>query len=97
MHVVKTLIGVLDFGLSVDQAIALPNLYMAGDGDILENTELGTSMAPQLARFGRTVIASELGSKLNAAQRDADGSGWTGAADPRSVGAVAAQVDLPVN
>lgn len=97
MHVVKTLIGVLDFGLSVDQAIALPNLYMAGDGDILENTELGTTMAPQLARFGRPVIASELGSKLNAAQRDADGSGWTGAADPRSVGAVAAQAESVVN
>ena len=97
MHVVKTLIGVLDFGLSVDQAIALPNLYMAGDGDILENPELGTTMAPQLARFGRPVIASELGSKLNAAQRDADGSGWTGAADPRSVGAVAAQAESVVN
>ncbi|MEQ1687496.1 MAG: gamma-glutamyltransferase [Sphingopyxis sp.] len=97
MHVVKTLIGVLDFDLTVDQAIALPNLYMAGDGDILENTALGTAMAPQLARFGRPVLAAELGSKLNAAQRDADGSGWTGAADPRSVGAVAAQADLPVN
>lgn len=94
MHVVKTLIGVLDFGLSVDQAIALPNLYMAGDGNIIENTEFGTAMAPALARFGRPIAAAELGSKLNAAIRAADGSGWTGAADPRSVGAVAVSADL---
>ncbi len=96
MHVVKTLIGVLDFGLPVDQAIALPNLYLAGDGNIIENTALGTALMPQLAQFGRPIIASELGSKLNAAQRNADGSGWTGAADPRSVGAVAVEVVVPV-
>ncbi len=95
MHVVKTLIGVLDFGLTVDQAIALPNLYMAGDGNILENTALGTDLMPRLAAFGRPIIVSELGSKLNAAQRNADGSGWTGAADPRSVGAVAVEVVVP--
>lgn len=90
MHVAKTLIGVLDFGLPVEEAIALPNLYMAGDGNIIENTPLGTTMGPQLARFGRTVLTAELGSKLNAAEREADGS-WTGAADPRSVGAVAVE------
>lgn len=95
MHVVKTLVGVLDFGLPVDQAIALPNLYMAGDGNILENTTLGTDLMPRLAAFGRPIIVSELGSKLNAAQRNADGSGWTGAADPRSVGAIAVEVAVP--
>jgi gamma-glutamyltranspeptidase/glutathione hydrolase len=88
MHVLKTLVGVLDFGMSPDQAMALPNIYMAGDGDIIENTPMGNAMVPQLARFGRPVIGSELGSKLNVAQRNADGS-WTGYADPRSVGAVA--------
>jgi gamma-glutamyltranspeptidase/glutathione hydrolase len=91
MHVVKTLIGVLDFGLPVDQAIALPNLYMAGDGDIIENTELGTRLGTQLARFGRPVLTSGLTSKLNALQWNPDGSGWTGAADPRSLGAVAVE------
>lgn len=91
MHVAKTLIGVLDFGLPVDEAIALPNIYMAGGGDVMENTPLGTAIAPQLARFGRPVMSTDLPSKVNAAQRDADGSGWTGAADPRSVGAVAVQ------
>ena len=95
MHVVKTLIGVLDFGLSAEDAVALPNLYMAGDADIIENTALGTRLQEPLARFGRPVVSSDLGSKINAAERNDDGSGWTGVADPRSVGAVAAAVPLP--
>lgn len=90
MHVLKTLVGVLDFGLSAEEAIALPNIYMAGDGTIIENTAVGSAMATELARFGRPTLSSELGSKLNTAQRNADGS-WTGAADPRSVGAVAVE------
>jgi gamma-glutamyltranspeptidase / glutathione hydrolase len=90
MHVAKTLIGVLDFGLPVEDAIALPNLFMAGDGNIIESTPLGTTLSGQLAQFGRTMLATDLPSKLNAAERNADGS-WTGAADPRSVGAVAVE------
>ena len=90
MHVLKTLVGVLDFGLSAEDAIALPNIFMAGDGTIVENTPMGAEVSTQLARFGRPTISSELGSKLNTAQRNADGS-WTGAADPRSVGAVAVE------
>lgn len=91
MHVAKTLIGVLDFGLPVDQAIALPNLYMAGDGDIIENTELGTRLSTELARFGRPVISTGLPSKVNALQWDQERGAWTGAADPRSLGAVAVE------
>lgn len=90
MHVAKTLIGVLDFGLSAEDAIALPNIYMAGDGDIIENTPEGSSLATRLAVFGRPVVAADLSSKLNAVERNADGRGWTGVADRRSVGAVAA-------
>jgi gamma-glutamyltranspeptidase/glutathione hydrolase len=88
MHVAKTLIGVLDFGLPVDQAIALPNIFMAGDGDIIENTELGSRLSQQLARFGRPVLSSGLPSKINALQWNAEAGGWVGAADPRSLGAV---------
>jgi gamma-glutamyltranspeptidase/glutathione hydrolase len=89
MHVTKVLVGVLDFGLSLEDAIALPNIYMAGDGNVIENTALGTTLAPQLAQFGRPVAAADLSSKLNGAQRG--DAGWTGAADPRSVGAVAVE------
>ncbi|RHW18272.1 gamma-glutamyltransferase [Sphingomonas gilva] len=84
MHVAKTLIGVLDWGLPAEAAIALPNIYFAGEA---VQVEAGTPLAerlPELARFGRTVIASDLGSKVNAVERTADG--WRGAADPRGIG-----------
>ncbi len=90
MHVVKTLIGVLDWQMDPQDAIGLPNIFMAGNGDIMENTELGLRMAPQLAQFGRPVLTAELGSKLNAAQRGPDGR-WRGFADQRSQGAVAVE------
>jgi gamma-glutamyltranspeptidase / glutathione hydrolase len=88
MHVLKTLVGVLDWGMTAEEAIALPNLFMAGDGDIMENTPAGRVIATGLTQFGRPVLTAELGSKLNAADRDANGN-WRGAADPRSLGAVA--------
>jgi gamma-glutamyltranspeptidase / glutathione hydrolase len=84
MHVTKTLIGVIDFGLPLDQAIALPNIYFGG-GEL--EVEQGTSlaaMAGELAKFGQNVDAVDLGSKVNGAQL-VNGS-WTGASDPRSEG-----------
>ena len=84
MHVTKTLIGVLDFGLPVDQAIALPNLFY-GDGALLiENNAMGQTLAAQMQRYGQPVRAITLGSKVNALQQS-DGR-WVGAADPRSPG-----------
>lgn len=88
MHVLKTLVGVLDWGMSAQDAVALPNIFLAGDGDIIENNTAGRALAERLATFGRPVLTGDLGSKLNAADRDADGN-WRGAADPRSLGAVA--------
>src|SRR3546814_8556720 len=34
MHVLKTLVGVLDWGLPVGQAIALPNIFLGGSAEI---------------------------------------------------------------
>ena len=90
MHVTKTLVGVIDFGLPLDKAIALPNIYFGG-GDLM--VEQGTKLADQietLAAFGQKVRASDLGSKVNGVQWD--GTKWTGAADPRAEG-TAAMVD----
>jgi gamma-glutamyltranspeptidase / glutathione hydrolase len=89
MHVTKTLVGVLDWGLPAQEAIALPNIYFGGDGTLIENTAAGEKLASELIRFGRPVIASDLGSKVNAAQKL--GNAWTGAADPRSEGSSAKQ------
>lgn len=84
MHVAKTLIGVLDFGLPVDQAIALPNIYFGGGSLQVEGSSYLADMAEQLAAFGQPVLVSDLGSKVNAAQYQEHG--WIGAADPRSEG-----------
>jgi gamma-glutamyltranspeptidase/glutathione hydrolase len=81
MHVTKTLIGVLDWDLPVEQAIALPNIYFNDRGVLIEDNAAGKALAGGMAVFGGTVKAVDLGSKVNAAQRGADG--WRGTADPR--------------
>lgn len=84
MHVTKTLIGVLDFGLPLNDAIKLPNIYFGGDAVLVEkNTELAAK-AGEISRFGRTVLASGLPSKVNGAQWT--NGRWVGHADPRSQG-----------
>ncbi len=84
MHVTKTLMGVIDFGLPLDQAIALPNIYFGGgELQVEENTPLA-SMVADLGSYGQKVKAADLGSKVNGAQLTANG--WVGASDPRSEG-----------
>jgi gamma-glutamyltranspeptidase/glutathione hydrolase len=84
MHVTKTLIGVLDFGLPLDQAIALPNIYFGGGQLEVEQDSSLAAMAEEISAFGQKVRVAELGSKVNGAQY-LNGA-WTGAADPRSEG-----------
>jgi gamma-glutamyltranspeptidase / glutathione hydrolase len=84
MHVTKSLIGALDFGLSAQEAIALPNIYFGGDAVLIEKDTSLDAMRDRLAALGRTVVSSDLGSKLNAVERTP--TGWRGAADPRSEG-----------
>ncbi len=91
MHVTKTLVGVIDFGLPLKEAIALPNIYFGG-GSLLveENTALANAL-DMIAAFGQQVKPADLGSKVNGVQL-VDGK-WTGAADPRSEG-TAVSVDV---
>jgi gamma-glutamyltranspeptidase/glutathione hydrolase len=84
MHVTKTLIGVIDFGLPLQQAIDLPNIYFGGGGLEVEKNSMLSAMADGLGKFGQKVRPVDLGSKVNGAQRI--GNSWTGAADPRSEG-----------
>jgi gamma-glutamyltranspeptidase/glutathione hydrolase len=84
MHVLRTLVGVIDWKLPIDQALALPNIYMAGD---LVQVEEGTPLAAlqsSLAAKGRGVLVTPLESKVNAVEWT--GTLWRGAADPRSEG-----------
>lgn len=84
MHVMKALVGKLDWGLSAQDAIALPNIYFGGSGLLVEKGTKLDAMRVDLARLGQTVIATDVGSKLNALERTP--TGWRGAADPRSEG-----------
>ncbi len=84
MHVMKSLVGYMDFGLSAQEAIALPNIYFGGSALLVEKGTTLSAMQDRLAALGQTVVASDLGSKLNAVERTA--KGWRGAADPRSPG-----------
>ena len=86
MHVTKTLVGVLDFGLPLKEAIALPNIYFGGGALLVEEKTSLADMAQALANYGQPVKPEDLGSKVNGLQR-VEGQ-WTGAADPRSEGNV---------
>jgi gamma-glutamyltranspeptidase/glutathione hydrolase len=84
MHVTKTLIGTLDFGLPLGDAIALPNIYFGGGSILVEQGTPLAAMTGALSAFGQPALARDEGSKVNGVQLIA--TGWTGAADPRSPG-----------
>ena len=84
MQVAKALIGVIDWGLPVDQAIALPGLYAPGNEIVVEQGSPLLAMRAALEAMGHTVVERRLPFKANGAQL-VDGQ-WLGAADPRSEG-----------
>jgi gamma-glutamyltranspeptidase/glutathione hydrolase len=88
-QVLKAIIGVVDWHLSAQQAIALPVLFAPGDTVYVEKGSYLEAMIPQLQALGQTVEAREPGFKANAIERV--GGRWIGAADPRSEGAAVSQ------
>jgi gamma-glutamyltranspeptidase/glutathione hydrolase len=83
-QVAKAIIGVTDWGLSAQDAIAMGLIYAPGKGGQLEEgTEL-VALLPELQGMGEELRVSALGLKANAVEF-ADGQ-WRGAADPRSEG-----------
>jgi len=89
MHVLKTLVGVLDWGLEAKDAIALPNIYFRDKALLVEKDSALEAMAPALTKLGHVVTPADLDSKVNAVQLTK--SGWRGAADPRSEGVALAE------
>ena len=85
VQVARALIGVLDFGLPLRDALALPMLFAPGDALTIEQGSALEAMAPQLRALGHAQVGPRaLPLKTNGAQRTA--AGWVGAADPRSEG-----------
>jgi gamma-glutamyltranspeptidase / glutathione hydrolase len=90
-QVAKAIIGVLDFHLTAQQALALPMIVApAGDTVYLERGTFLEGMAPQLQAFGHKIdYRPPTTFKANAIE-SVNGR-WVGAADPRSEGAAVAQ------
>lgn len=80
-YVVKALVGVLDWDLSVQEAVSLPNFAHRGEGLELERgTEL-ENLAASLRDLGHGVRVVPMRSGIHGVERI--GSGWRGGADPR--------------
>ena len=85
-QVAKALIGVIDWKLSAQDAIALGLLYAPGETAYAEKGTQLDAMLPALEKLGEKVRSAPLGLKANAIERV--GGRWTGGADPRSEGVV---------
>jgi gamma-glutamyltranspeptidase/glutathione hydrolase len=83
-QVAKAIIGVLDWRMSAQEAIAQPFILGWGDRVLVERGTRLEAMAPQLRAMGHQVVPIPSGFKANAIER-VDGR-WIGAADPRSEG-----------
>ena len=88
-QVAKAIVGVVDWKLSAQQAIALPQIVAIGDRVVVEQGTALEAMIPALTARGHRVSAREPGYKANAIERV--GGRWVGAADPRSEGAAVAE------
>ncbi|HEY6814519.1 MAG TPA: gamma-glutamyltransferase [Croceibacterium sp.] len=90
VQVARALIGVIDFGLPLGEAIALPVLLAPADAVSVEQGSALEAMIPQLQALGHAQVAPRgMPLKTNGAQRTA--AGWVGAADPRSEGTAVAE------
>jgi gamma-glutamyltranspeptidase/glutathione hydrolase len=84
-QVAKAIIGVIDWRLSAQDAIALPVLFSPGNTVFVERGTAHEAMIPALRALGHArVEARPPGFKANAVEWV--GGRWVGAADPRSEG-----------
>jgi gamma-glutamyltranspeptidase/glutathione hydrolase len=84
-QVAKAIIGVVDWNMTAQAAIAAPTLFAPGGTVFIERGTSLEAITPALRAMGHQVEAREPGFKANAIEwRDGR---WIGAADPRSEGA----------
>ena len=83
-QVAKALVGVIDWKLSAQEAVALGLYYAPGKQATAEQGTQLDALVPALQALGEQVSVAPLGLKANAIERV--GGRWVGAADPRSEG-----------
>ncbi|MFY0475283.1 gamma-glutamyltransferase [Achromobacter marplatensis] len=86
-YVAKTIVGVLDWGLDIQAAIALPNMGSRNKETELEKGTPLEALAPALERMGHPVRITEFPSGIHGIVIDA--GGLQGGADPRREGLAA--------
>jgi gamma-glutamyltranspeptidase/glutathione hydrolase len=89
-QVIKTIIGVIDFHLPAQQAIALPMIVAPGDVYVEKGTFL-EAMIPQLEALGHPVVKTLPSGTFKANAIEWLDGHWVGGADPRSEGAALSQ------
>jgi gamma-glutamyltranspeptidase/glutathione hydrolase len=87
--VAKTLIGVLDWGLDPQAAIALPNFGSRNGPTELEQGTPVVALEPKLRALGADVRVVDFTSGVQAIVRTR--TGWIGGTDPRREGTVRGQ------
>ena len=85
-HVVKALLGVIDWQLDPQAAIALPNFGSRNGPTELEAGTFVAALAPRLRALGHVVTVVDDPSGAQAIVRTKEG--WIGGADPRREGVV---------
>ncbi len=88
-YVAKTLIGIVDWGLDPQAAVALPNFGSRNGPTELEADTDVVPLAPKLRALGADVSVIEMTSGTQAIVRTK--GGWIGGADPRREGVVMGQ------
>jgi gamma-glutamyltranspeptidase / glutathione hydrolase len=83
-HVVKTLVGALDWKLDIQQAIDLPNFGNRNGPTELERGTAAENWAAPLRALGHEVRVIDMNSGVHAIERTPEG--WRGGADPRREG-----------
>jgi gamma-glutamyltranspeptidase/glutathione hydrolase len=83
-HVLKTLVGVLDWKLDIQHAIALPNFGNRNGPTELERGSAAAQWAGPMRTLGHEVRVLDMNSGVHAVERTSQG--WRGGADPRREG-----------
>ena len=84
-YVVKTLISLIDWEMSLQEAVDAPNVVYPRDQAVLEEGALDSQIVAGLEARGHSILQRELTSGVHAVRVEEDGS-FEGAADPRREG-----------
>ena len=87
-YVTKTIIGVIDYDLSIQEAITLPNILHRGKGLELEYGTTAAGLQNALETKGHRVNVTEMESGIHGIEWLKDNGVWRGGGDPR-IGGVA--------